>query len=458
MEEEEVELGDYLRVLWRRRYLIVLGTLACALAAFAVSKVMPEVYQATATLVLLPPRFSTELRATPLSVETYRSMAKSDYIVDKVRRELVRKNIIRAGERIGAALEARTHSRARQENLPLIDLVVEADSPQKAEAIANTWAEVFVAESLTPIGRAKEGSLELIEKEYPAARQRLMEAEAKLKELEDSYDRQIKAAEDTWDAKITDFRAEWKIESLKKQLASYEQELIGSIEKLHQAQMDIKRTKDTLEELHKEIKGHPQFITLSRSISDDALWDRAVDGLSSEAAKQLETLRLKSEQLNPVYHSLLQRLADTQVAYEALLPQEKYLQDQIAARRKEVEELTQLILSKELELEKLKREKETALALLRRERDFRVSELKREVESLRGTYSTLAQKYEVARLAKAEEDPDVKVWGYAVAPERPVRPRTMLNTEIALVAGLMLSVMLAFLLEYLQSAGGSAAS
>lgn len=455
MEEEEVELGDYLGVLWRRRYLVVLVTLACALAAFAVSKVMPEVYQATATLVLLPPRFSTELRAAPLSVEAYQSMAKSDYIVDKVRRELARKNIIRPGEEIGTVLTARARAGSNQ---PLIDLVVEADSPQKAEAIANTWAEVFVAESSTLIGRVKKGSLELIEKEYPAARQRLMEAEARLKETEDSYDRQIKAAEDAWDAKITDFRAEWKIESLKKQLASYEQELIGSIEKLHQAQMDIKRTKDTLEELRKEIKGHPQFITLSRSISDDALWDRAVDGLSSEAAKQLETLRLKSEQLNPVYHSLLQRLADTQVAYEALLPQEKYLQEQIAARRKEVEGLTRLILSKELELEKLKREKETALALLRRERDFRVSELKREVESLRGTYSTLAQKYEVARLAKAEEDPDVKVWGYAVAPKSPIRTRTMLNTAVALVTGLMLSVMLAFLLEYLQSAGGSATS
>lgn len=43
--EDEIELIDYLRVVWKWKYLIVLGTLICAVAAGAISFSMPKVYR-----------------------------------------------------------------------------------------------------------------------------------------------------------------------------------------------------------------------------------------------------------------------------------------------------------------------------------------------------------------------------------------------------------------------------
>ncbi len=43
--DDEIELMDYLRVIWKRRYLIIAGTLICAVAAGVISFSMPKVYR-----------------------------------------------------------------------------------------------------------------------------------------------------------------------------------------------------------------------------------------------------------------------------------------------------------------------------------------------------------------------------------------------------------------------------
>ena len=42
--EDEIELMDYLRVIWKWKYLIAAGTLICAVAAGVISFSMPKVY------------------------------------------------------------------------------------------------------------------------------------------------------------------------------------------------------------------------------------------------------------------------------------------------------------------------------------------------------------------------------------------------------------------------------
>ena len=43
--EDEIELMDYLRVIWKRKYVIIAGTLICAIAAGVISFSMPKVYR-----------------------------------------------------------------------------------------------------------------------------------------------------------------------------------------------------------------------------------------------------------------------------------------------------------------------------------------------------------------------------------------------------------------------------
>jgi len=50
MEEHEVDLIDYLNVVWKRKYLIIGGTLVTAVAALVVSLAMPKTYEVSRTL------------------------------------------------------------------------------------------------------------------------------------------------------------------------------------------------------------------------------------------------------------------------------------------------------------------------------------------------------------------------------------------------------------------------
>ena len=73
-QDDQINLADYLRVLWRRRFLILLGPLACALTAFVVTVMVPPVYQSRATLISQPLRFATELGPAPLLEEPLKAM------------------------------------------------------------------------------------------------------------------------------------------------------------------------------------------------------------------------------------------------------------------------------------------------------------------------------------------------------------------------------------------------
>ena len=44
-QEDEIELIDLLRVIWKWKYLIIGGTLACALAAMVISLIMPKIFR-----------------------------------------------------------------------------------------------------------------------------------------------------------------------------------------------------------------------------------------------------------------------------------------------------------------------------------------------------------------------------------------------------------------------------
>ncbi len=50
MEEDTVELIDYLRVIWKRKIIIIAGTLICTVAAAVISLRLPEIYRAEALI------------------------------------------------------------------------------------------------------------------------------------------------------------------------------------------------------------------------------------------------------------------------------------------------------------------------------------------------------------------------------------------------------------------------
>ena len=115
-------------------------------------------------------------------------------------------------------------------------------------------------------------------------------------------------------------------------------------------------------------------------------------------------------------------------------------------------ELKHLLVDRQTELAVFTKAHESEVTRLKREKDFQINESNREVAAARKAYEPVAEKYKSVELAKAQlEESDVRSRALAVAPGRPIGRRTSFNTLVALVVGFMLSVLLAFLLEYAQS-------
>ena len=81
MEEDTIELIDYLRVIWKRKMLIIVGTLVCMVAVWVVSLRLPEVYRAEALIsigkTVVSPSPSPSLKFSLASFDTPNNLIKS---------------------------------------------------------------------------------------------------------------------------------------------------------------------------------------------------------------------------------------------------------------------------------------------------------------------------------------------------------------------------------------------
>ncbi len=80
----------------------------------------------------------------------------------------------------------------------------------------------------------------------------------------------------------------------------------------------------------------------------------------------------------------------------------------------------------------------------------RLDRLQADLAQIRQSRTSLVQSFENLRLAEAQSITNVVVVESALEPRIPIRPRTLQNTALAAVVGLMLAAGVAFLIEYLD--------
>jgi non-specific protein-tyrosine kinase len=85
-----------------------------------------------------------------------------------------------------------------------------------------------------------------------------------------------------------------------------------------------------------------------------------------------------------------------------------------------------------------------------------LTRLQAELTQFRQSYASLLQSYENIRVAEAGSISNIVIVEPAAMPTVPVRPKTLLNTALAAVVGLMLAVGVVFLIEYLDDSVRSA--
>ena len=401
--EEEIDLRAYVVVLIRSWRWILGLALVTAVAAFAVSLLLPPTYEAPAVVIItepryqmqFDPRFETVDQWTP-AYKAFPTLATSDEVLQRV--------LAAYAPSPEAGIEAwklRTLSgmvEATSEGDPsLVVLRVRSRSADDAAVIANLWADELARHG-NEIYSESEDDVAFFEEQVAQAEQALDGADAALIEFEARNQASIVSAH---------------------------------LNSLRQAQNDYLADQRDIVYIAQDIRG------LRAQLAQ-----QPGDRLAS-LADDLTMLLLQIKAFNlPQATSPIQLQVTSAGSFSGKSPAEQiaFLDDLVAtveARSSEIE-------GRLAELEP------QMLALQRRlqEIDVESERLTSARDLASETYRTLARKLEEARIAAREENGVLQVGSYAAVPEKPVSPRKMLNTAVAGTLGLMLGVFGAFAVEW----------
>ena len=81
---------------FQRHWRLIFGTAFAAgfLTGLVVILFVPRSYEASATLVIVPPKFASDLKPSTLTVQGYQQLLESDAVIAETRRRLVAKGQI----------------------------------------------------------------------------------------------------------------------------------------------------------------------------------------------------------------------------------------------------------------------------------------------------------------------------------------------------------------------------
>lgn len=175
-----MDLRKYWTIVWRWSWLIALGTILGAGAAFVVSRNMTPVYSASATLLV---------NEAPRSGMTDYSAVLTSQQLAKTYSELLHKRPVLEATLQQLNLPLDPEELARSVNVDLIRdtqlivLSVEDTDPERAATLANTVAEVFIAQNAAQQTGRFASSKESLSKEIAAVQANLAQTQAALDAL-----------------------------------------------------------------------------------------------------------------------------------------------------------------------------------------------------------------------------------------------------------------------------------
>lgn len=400
MEEEyEIDLRDYLEVLWRKKHIVIAVFLAAVFSSAAFSFLILQNQYETTTSVLISPPISEMLgekagESTFFTPEIYEKLALSNDLLVEIIDRLDLKDEDGTPippEALKRQMEPKLEifkdrkAPATQPKTVLLTMKVRGSDPSEIKAIADAWAKIFIEKNADLFASSTAQSYEFIAARYEEVGEELKEKEQQRLEL-------IKENPTT---------------TLESELAA-----LTAVYKNQLTQLQNKRaTLAAQEERLSALEGELSSRSTSSKLDESILLQIAIE--------------------NKVYLSLEDYLADIRVNVRTLNASVLYLEEETTRLKKEIDE-------KEARLQEIR----TTL-----------QQLDRDIKTLRDTYSFLSKKLQEARIAKEEQLKSLRIVEVAVEPRSPVGPNRLLNIAVAGVLGLFIGVFAAFFVHYIEENG-----
>ncbi len=402
--EIEIDLREFLRVFRKWSKLIVVMTLICTFAVGLLSFfVLSPIYQAKTLLMVTqateklqnnPTRSNEGLEDVVSSVSRMPVLTMSSYL-GQLKSETLMNRII---ERLKLnpkeysiyTLSAMIEAKVVKDS-NLIEVSITNPDPVLAAKIANVLSDEYLKLMTEKNQEQMSRSVDFLEKQKTANDKELNQASGQLRDFQ-SQPRGVAVLE-------TEFAAR-----------SQDSATLNS--RLKMVQVEIKQLSAGVYSLENQLVSTPQTIT-------NAKWDESQGNT------------YPAQEANPLYVSLAQELAGKKAA--------------LAEKEGEAAGLRQGLAGISQELDMLQAE----LANKRLQEDM----LQREVDRLKKTSETLAEKKTETQIAKSIDlgDTSVTVISEASVPVDPVKPNKKLNVALAFILSFILFTLLAFVLEKLDN-------
>ena len=416
MEEYEVDLRDYIRVLWREKWIVIVTFFVAVGTALGISYILPKQYQTETALLILPPlarEVGGEVAGTVYSPETYKSLALASDLLQEVAGEVYpedeRPSVRDLQDRIKVEIE-QTTAKEFPGRFPLyLRVSFTGTDPEKLQQLAQAWTEGFTARNAQLFMSRAAQSYEYIKENFDEVEEELLAKEEEKRR----------------------YQQENPLEVLQAEVAVLQTNYKTYLDQLEEKRRELASKEATLAALKEALAQEPEYLTLERTVSNEALWNFLAQRATPEELSSLPSLTLEDQQLNSVYLNLRSQFASTQVAVKTLQEEIAYLESALSATLAELKEKQARLVEVQAELERLDRE----------------------ISVLKSSYTSLAGKLQEARIAKAETAEPIRVVEAPVVPERPVGPNKKMNVAVAGVLGLFVGVLLAFFAHYLGSEG-----
>jgi polysaccharide chain length determinant protein (PEP-CTERM system associated) len=448
---------DFLRIAWRRKWIIVVPFLVASIGTYVGVKRLPNKYRSQTTILVVPQRVPEKfVSATVTAPIGDRVRSISEQILSRSRLEKI-------------MLDFDLYADARK-RLPMEDVVermrsdigvetVKVDSftvsytcgdAIVAKRITERLASMFIDENLRDRVVLADGTSQFLESQLDDARQRLIEHENKLKTYRERYAGELPTQLDT-NMRVVQ-SSENQVQALNESINRdrdrklLQERLLADLEATESLTApspatgvvttsalaeQIQTARTTYEELQLRLKpDHPDIVRARRALE--------------ELERKEETLASKPRPA-------------TDVPVTRLTPAEAAQRNRIREIRLEIQNLDRQISEKQAEQQRLGEVIATyqhrIAAVPKHESEL--TELMRDYDTLQKTYTSLLARKEdsktAADLERRQIGEQFKILDPAREPEKPISPKRAQLDAIGAIMGLFLGLGVTVLLEYLDS-------
>ena len=414
MDDKELELRDYIEVLLRQKWIIILVFLVTAISAgVGALYLVKPVYQASALLMISKPTYQVELEpkiktSLPLeiSLETYKNLIKSPDLERKVIKKL---GLDQPPDELTIEALNNMVSVEAVSKTDLIRVSIKSGVPGKAKEIVDTWVALFIEENKDLNLRETKEAQSFIENQLEISEQNLFAAEEELKK----------------------FNEKSRISILKKEIADKIGRIISSEGGLADLKVLVKGKEAELNQAENQLAKQPEIFVLTKSMYDDASFNQLTSELTPKEALLLKNLRFESEELNPLYIALRSRVANLKIDLDRYQSEATQLTENVNSYRTRIELVREELAAQELTRSRLERIKNTTNSL----------------------HDVVSQKAAETKIAVATETSVVKIVSLAHEPENPIGSGKRRIVLIGGALGLFMGIFIAFFVDYWKRTG-----